>query len=804
MPVFESPVPRRRVPGPLAFGVVAAVCLAGCGRPGSLPAGGTTRLVDIFDKTKVSGGQPAAALTVPRTEWRFDGPPTASPTRGWEAGPGVAGLQVRDGRLVGRSTTDFPVLHLEWTAGQQNPDQLDRVEVRLRVSAGATISAVVRSLPVVDLETEPARGRAVPWPIAGTLAPTEEPQTRALPTTVALTGARMRHLLLRPTDVAGATFEIESIRLVFRREALASTPSGVGWQGLRDVFRETIVTRAPEVARFQVTLSARPVLDLSVGTPEDGAVTFRVAVEREGEERVVLSRTVTSAYRWERRTVDLSAFAGATVTLALSARADRAGTVAFWGAPAVRERVETAGKPPQLVVLVQGDTLRPDHLDAYGYERATAPTLKRLAQEGALFHHALSQTGWTKASVPSVMTSLYPSTHGVHRIPDRLPSSAQTIAEAYRQAGYATASFSSVVFTGAFTNLHQGFEELHEVESTAGRSGPEGFKTAREYVDRMLEWIDAHRDVPAFVFLHVMDPHSPYVPNPPYDTTWADPAQRAEYQRQQKLLKGFIKTPTLAFRGMATKDELRAAGLDPEWFIRYSKDWYDGSILGMDREIGRLVEALDAGGLRERSLVAFYADHGEEFHEHGEMFHGQSVYGEMIRVPLILWAPGRIAPGTEVKSTVELVDVMPTLLDFSGLAVPREAQGISLRPLLTGQPVPVAWRDRPAFAEKQPTGAPEDRGTAEIYAVVDGRWKLIHHAVRGPKDPEYELFDFEADPFDQRDLAAANGEVVARLARILDAWRRTTRAARLKPDDQLAKDLSPEQLETLRSLGYVK
>jgi arylsulfatase A-like enzyme len=787
--------------------VVAAVgCVAGCSRPGAVVPGGTTRLVDIFDKTKVSGGQPAAAAApVARTEWRFDGPATQSPTRGWEAGPGVAGLHVRDGRLVGRSTTDFPVLHLEWIAGQQNPDQLDRVEVRLRVSAGSTISAIVRSLPAVDLATEPARGRSFPWPISGTLEPTEEPQTRALPTTVPLTGARMRHLLLRPTDVAGATFEIESIRLVFRREALAATPSGVGWQGLRDVFRETIVTRAPEVARFQVTLPARPLLDLSVGTPEDGAMTFRVAVERAGQENVVLSRTVTTAYRWERRTVDLSAFAGTTVTLALSAHADRPGSVAFWGAPSVRRRVEPAsGAPPQLVVLVQGDTLRPDHLDAYGYERATAPTLKRLAREGALFRHALSQTGWTKASAPSILTSLYPSTHGVHKIPDRLPSSAQTIAETYRQAGYATASFSSVVFTGAFSNLHQGFEELHEVESTAGRAGPEGAKTSREYVDRMLEWIDAHRDVPSFVYLHVMDPHTPYVPNRPYDTTWADPAQREEYQRQQRLLKDFVAAPTLAARGMATDDELRKAGLDPAWYIRYSKDWYDGSILGMDRELGRLVEALEAGGRSSRALVAFLSDHGEEFHEHGEMFHGQSVYGEMIRVPLILWAPGRIPPGTEVRDTVQMVDVMPTLLDFSGLPVPREAQGLSLRPLLGDGPVPVAWKSRPAFAEKQPTGAPEARGTGESYAIVEGRWKLIHHVVRRPQQPEYELFDFAADPLDQKDVAAANGEVVARLSRILEAWKRAARAARLKPDDELAKSLSPEQLETLRSLGYVK
>jgi arylsulfatase A-like enzyme len=547
---------------------------------------------------------------------------------------------------------------------------------------------------------------------------------------------------------------------------------------------------------------ARPLLDLSVGTPEDGPVTFRVTVERAGQESAVLTHTVTTAYRWERRSVDLGAFAGEAVTLALSATADRPGTLAFWGAPAVRQRV-AGTKAPQLVVLVQGDTLRPDHLDAYGYARATAPTLKRLAQEGALFRNAYSQTGWTKASAPSVLTSLYPSTHGVHKFSDRLPSSALTIAEAYRAAGYATASFSSVVFTGAFSNLHQGFEELHELESAAGRTGPEGAKTAREYVDRAIEWLEAHRDVPSFVFLHFMDPHSPYVPNRPYDATWADPAGRDEYVRQQKALKKFIASPTMAMRAMATREELTKAGFDPEWFLRYSKDWYDGSILGMDREIGRLVERIEGNGLRDRTLFAFYADHGEEFHEHGEMFHGQSVYGEMIRVPLIVWAPGRVRPATDRKETAQLVDVMPTLLDLSGLPLPRPMQGRSLRPLLAASGSG-PWEARPAFAEKQPNGGHDDRAATEIYTIVDSRFKLIRNVVRGDGKPEFELFDVQADPFDQQDLAASNPEEVVRLTKVLDAWQRAARAGRLKPDGEAAKDMSAEQLEHLRALGYVQ
>jgi arylsulfatase A-like enzyme len=509
--------------------------------------------------------------------------------------------------------------------------------------------------------------------------------------------------------------------------------------------------------------------------------------------------------------VDLDAFAGEKVTLMLSASAEKPGTIALWGAPAIRARADRrAGGPPQTVILVQLDTLRTDHLDAYGYERKTAPTLTRLAQEGALFRHAVTQTGWTKAATPSVHTSLFPTTHGVHEIPDRLPATAHTIAEAYRDAGYATASYSSVSFTGQFTNLHQGFEELHESESTAGRAGPRGSKTSREYVDRLVAWLEDHRDVPSFVYLHFFDPHSPYEPNKPYDTLWADPKGREEYIRQQEVLRKFIKDGFLAQRGMATPGELRAAGIDPAAYIRYSKDWYDGSIRGMDAEIARLVERLEELGLRERSLVAFYADHGEEFHDHGNMWHGRSVYGEMMRVPLILWAPGHLPKGLTVEEPVQLVDVMPTLLETSGLPVPGEAQGQSLRPLLAarGAQGTVAanggWKRRPLVSEKHPFGSKEFPGAAESYAIVEGRWKLIHNVVRPPDKPEFELFDFYEDPRDQHDLAAANPEVVARLRGMLDGWRRMAQQARLKPDAEAAKSMSAEQLERLRSLGYVR
>jgi arylsulfatase A-like enzyme len=331
-------------------------------------------------------------------------------------------------------------------------------------------------------------------------------------------------------------------------------------------------------------------------------------------------------------------------------------------------------------------------------------------------------------------------------------------------------------------------------------------------VDRLVSWLDDHHDVPFFVYLHVFDPHAPYEPNRPYDTMWADPKGRDEYLRQLEVLKKVVADGFLAQRGMATREELQKAGIDPEAFIRYSKDWYDGSIRGMDTEIGRLVERLSNLGLADRTAIAFYADHGEEFHDHGRMWHGQSVYGEMIRVPLIFWAPGRVGKGLKIEEPVQLIDVMPTLLDLSGLRAPEAAQGQSLRSLLVATGSGAAgtagaaggFQKRPVVAEKHPMDGRGFPTLSESYAIMDGGFKLIHNVARPEDKPEFELFDFYKDPLDQKNIAAEHPEVVARLAKALSAFRQTAGQARLEPDDEATKGMSKEQLEHLRSLGYVK
>jgi arylsulfatase A-like enzyme len=815
---------------PRAAAALLPVLFGACTRPEPPPS---LRLVDLYRPTQVEGRVAEGVLTRARTEWRFDGPSPPEPgrlplTRGWEAGPGTADLVLSEGRLVGRATDDHPILHLERTSGLEDKDLLHEVQIRLRVSAGNELAFTYRETEKVDLGEVATRVRQLPWRLTSPIIPGAETRTyvldaRRLPAPPS--SADIRHLLILPTNARGARFEIESVRLVFRREHLAEVPSGVGWQGLSGIYRETLVSRSPETIRVSLRLPAQPRLELALGTVDDGPVTFRVGLRRprRAREDTLLERTVTTPQRWEDASLDLSSFAGEEVSLSLSLAAEGKGVLGLWGTPIVRSlgarppaatNRRLAGPPPQGVILIWADTLRRDHLGVYGYGRATTPILDAVAREGTLFRDCVGQATWTKVATPSLMTSLYPTSHGVKEFSDRLPSAARTIAEVYREAGYATLSFSSIMFTGRFTNLHKGFEVVHEDSSLPDR---ESSKTAREYVDRLLPWLEAHRDVPFFVFLHVSDPHDPYRPYPPYDSLWADPAWRGEHERQAKEVQKFIADPLLKLFGMPTWAELERARLDPKVWAARDRDWYDGSIRGMDAEIGRLRQRLEALGLAEKTLLVFTGDHGEEFLEHGRTFHGQSAYGELTGVPLILWGPGRVPSGQVVADTVRTIDIMPTLLEISRLPIPAPAQGESLVPLLTlktpagggslradGGLLP--GRGRPAVSEKASTvdaGGPAPRDT-ESFAIVSDGWKLIHNTKRHQGDPEFELYRHDQDPLDQADLSAEHPELVARLAHDLQAWQSRAARARLKPDEASAQTMSKEDLERLRSLGYIQ
>ena len=581
------------------------IVLTGCAGGASHPP--ATRLVDLFDVATIEQALPQ--LPVPaRTEWRFadvDGPPLA----GWQAATGVTDLAQRDGRLYGKTVSDKPLITVERTSGLDEDDMLHAVEVRLRASAGANLLVHFDGAPDLDLAQALGGMGLLPWGRTPIVAG-DEIQTYTLTSPFPMMTAGTRHVLVQPTDVAGADFQIESIRLIFRREYLAEFPTGVSWQGLGEIYRETLVARSPERLRFDLDLPPEARLELALGTPSASPVTFRVTAQAGGSERVVLERTVTTADRWEIASIDLAEYAGAPAAVGLELEAEEQGSVGLWGTPVVRSRhgeparapteATSDREPPQGVILVMVDTLRRDHLEAYGYQRQTAPSLTALGESGVRFADCQAQATWTKVSSPSILTGLYPPTHGIAEFADRLPASAVTMAEVFREAGYATLSYSSVLFTGKFTNLHQGFEVLHEATSASDQLAA---KTARIYTDRLLPWLDQHRDDPFFVFLHLFDPHDPYEPYAPYDTLWFDPSAREEHEAEMEQVRAEITDPLMKAFLMPTREELAQAGVEADRFISRQIDWYDGSIRGFEVELARLIERLGELGLDEKTLI---------------------------------------------------------------------------------------------------------------------------------------------------------------------------------------------------------
>jgi arylsulfatase A-like enzyme len=788
---------------------------------------GVTRLVDRFKKEMVKGTPAKRSTPGPAAVWNFAEPPAGGQdkTLGWTAANGVTGLSQQGGRLKGHTNATFPIVYVERKGKLDSPDLLFAIEVRMKASKGANVMATTQGQGPLDVKDvlERAKGLQQPWPFSSPILASDDVQTVVLRNARTTRLSSIGKLLISPSDAEGADFEVESVRLISEREHLAGIPSGVTWQGLGEIYRESLVEHSPESIEVPVSLSDKPWLDLEVGTLEESPVTFQVAVGG----TVLMQRTITTPGRWEDAAVDLSAYAGKDAVMALSVKGDHDGAVGFWGGSIIRNRNGSqppgrqapradvaGGRVPQGVILVVSDTTRRDHMNFNGYGRETAPTLARLASQGVRFSDNVSQATWTKASFPTIMTSLYTSSNRVKEMNDQLPISAVTMAELFRGAGYATVGYSSVQFHGRLTGLHKGYEEFHEQSSLPDN----GSKTARPYVDRLSQWLGAHKDEPFYAVLHVFDAHPPYEPRRPYNNLWADIKDREQYDKDIEKLKTFIHYPDDRTRVMPSLEEVKASGLDHDELMKHFIGWYDGSIRGFDAEVERLMNRLKELGLADKTVIAFTGDHGEEFHEHGRMWHGQTVYGELTNVPLVLYGPGFLPQGVVIDQTVENIDIMPTLLELSHLSPPKNIEGQSLLPLIaaakdvgSGDPAKLrsaaerlGWRDQPAYSEKSftgKTGGPRPYNTESYGMVYDG-WKLIHNTKRNEGTPEYELFDHKKDPLNRQNVADQHPDVVKRLAPKLEERRASAIAAALPAN--AATKMNAEEMQRLRGLGYIQ
>ncbi len=795
--------------------VVSALLLISACTEGPVPeaiGSNVVRLSEVFKPEQVENR--VEVIEPERSEWLAAEADSSAWT--WRAVTGLAGARLEAGAVRATTGTDWPLFELVAPEPMGQGDVVYALELRMRVSAGTDFQ-----IAALDEDDPPAeafvKGGEPPIAMLSPVKPGDEATTYRLELTRNLPlgpfGRRNpQRIVVRPTDVADAEVAIESVRVIFRQEHLAAVDSGLGWHGLGEVWRETLVSRPGETLNLPLEVPAeRPVLDLAVGTPVDLPVTFTAEVGGR-ETRSLIRRTVTTADRWEGELVDLTPFAGREIELRLRIEAEDPTAVGLWGSGVVAARgagPAAAADRPQGVILVIADTLRRDHLDAWGYERETAPTLTRLGREGVRFADTVTQAVWTKVSVPSILSGLYPDTHGIVDIPDRLPASATTLAEAFRGAGYATMATSSWAFTGQLSNLHQGVDELWEGRSVVLPDGASDTKTARFYFDRALDFVERHRERPFLVVLHLGDPHSPYEPLGRYAELWAEPGSKERHDSLRDEIAPKIESTFFRFNELPQQVDLEREGYDLEWWRDHEIDWYDGSIRGLDAELQRFVDRLEHLELTDDVVLTFASDHGEEFFEHGNNWHGTNLYGHQTDVPLVMWGPGFLPAGVVVEPTVQTIDVLPTLLELAGIEIPERVQGRSLLPAVEAvaageAPSSRGFRPAPAFVRHVLAGDSlgfPDSMLGRARAVITPEWRLVHHLESSVDRPEFELFARADDPLSLNDVAGEHPDVVATLSAQLENW--ASSIADQKLEAESTGEMSTEELERLRALGYL-
>ena len=605
-------------------------------------------------------------------------------------------------------------------------------------------------------------------------------------------GDTIKHLYIRPSDAPGAAVEIESIRFLSKSSRFAAAANGVDYETLGNELRRVLYMRPNQTIEYRLKLPAlSPRLDFGTGVLLDGRpLRFRVSlIPPAGPAETVFDREVTGT-AWRDQRIDLARFAGQEVRLALEIDGDPA-NVAFWTAPILSQAPERRFN----VVVVLEDAQRADYLSVYGHPTDTTPNKRALAQDRLIvFDRAISQETKTRPSIASLMTSLYPTAHGLWYFSDALSERHLTLAEVLHAQGYLTASFIQNGNAGPYAGMHQGFDRLTDEVGMGG--------TPQAMLEGPLveSWLETHRDRNFLLYLHVIDPHAPY-----------DPPEAVRDEVMTRLpAETTPVTPDLVF--------------DPPWLDRPSAEsrrlLYEAEIRNNDRLVPRLLAKLDELGLTEDTLVIFTSDHGEHLADRDFMGytlwdHRPPGFMTVTHVPLMFLYEKRFGGARRVTTPVQLIDVMPTILELAGVdRTDLLQQGHSLVGLLDGAD-PERWQDRVVVSEEALAMDKADPCTCGSLFFRD--WHLMSSSWLWPRRYLY-ADNLQAFMAPQVWRVAADGRTES-LARsfLPDAYSRWVtkgilddlRLANLETWRKLTAGeagglrIDPDTLERLKGLGYV-
>jgi arylsulfatase A-like enzyme len=598
-----------------------------------------------------------------------------------------------------------------------------------------------------------------------------------------------------------ATVDILGVSVIPKEAKYAGAPAGTDMEVRGIAYRGALFMHAPGSIVYRIRVPEAGRLDVGLGVLRDSPpVTFRVTAKSGRKSREILfEEEFTDKTGWGQRSIDLAGFAGRTIELALEAECRHAGTVALWAAPTV-SGTRSGVRPNVILYIVDGGAA--DHMSVYGYNRRTTPCLDRLAASGAVFEHAYSNSSWTKISVPSFMTSLHSSVLGPLQNPsDRLPPQAVTMAEHMHRVGYQTAVFVSNPHCGTMSGLDRGVDVLREagVEPNA--------RSSEELQANFWTWRREYPGGPYWAHIQATDVHMPWSHEAPFAGMFIDPGFQRTYEEWFK---------TIGVTEGRLNERFGKAGIDPARFTYVACGLYDETMAHQDNQIGRFVERLKAEGEWDRTLFIVAADHGSYGAGLLPIDPPQAEWGLtnlaacVSHIPLIMSWPGKIKPGQRFVQPVSLIDLLPTILELAGLPEPAVAQGRSFVPLLIGRK---GWEPRPVILDEFNV-RPDTGGLYGTIDVIDGRWGASLKVGKAPGEenekPEYLrpapllIYDLWNDPQCLRSLHEGRPELVRRYAEFLEGRLKEHRALAKRFTRAGAAPLNPEQIETLRTLGYIR
>jgi arylsulfatase A-like enzyme len=447
-----------------------------------------------------------------------------------------------------------------------------------------------------------------------------------------------------------------------------------------------------------------------------------------------------------------------------------------------KKQKDTNKKPNIFIYLI--DTLRADHLSCYGYFRETTPYIDKFSKSSVLFKNCFANASWTKPAVGSILTGLYPNKHRAEDRKDKLSTEVNMISEILKTRGYTTIYLTPNVNVSDDINFNQGNDFYKFFVSGEHRRN---LYRSSEYLNSdFFEFIKNNPhllDKPIFAYLHTVDPHDPYTPEAPFLTF-----KIYDTDREKLAFPDHIHSKKQK-NGLNGKD------------IEFIKALYYCEILNNDYYFGKFIDFLKEKNLYENSIIILIADHGEQFNEHDGLFHGQSIYNEEIHIPLIIKFPHGEFSGTQIETIVSQVDILPTILDYLGIKISPEVDGISILDILK---LKNNHLKRSVFIK-------ETLGNTHFVGIVNVNRNNRNKHIITYKDESFilalnvELYNLVED-FDETDdiFEKANIFQIKSIKFFADYFLQRMEASAFKKEKKLDyKKLDPEKINQLKALGYL-